>query len=61
MRAGLFIVKTGYLAAHPGGMVKVGKLLDSNPKTEYDNLYACNCSIILEARELPAHLNTYWA
>ncbi len=53
MRAGLFIVKTGYLAAHPGGIVKVGKLLDSNLKTEFENLNACNCSIIPEAWELP--------
>jgi predicted cupin superfamily sugar epimerase len=27
------------MAAHPGGTVKVGDLLDSDLKTEYDNLY----------------------
>ena len=47
------IFKTGYLAAHPGGTVKVGKLVDSNLKTEYDNLYVCDCSIIPEAWGLP--------
>jgi hypothetical protein len=42
------IFKTGYLAAHPGGTVKVGQLVDSNLKTEYDSLYVCDCSIIPE-------------
>ena len=47
------IFKTGYLAAHPGGTVKVGNLIDSNLKTEYDNLYVCDCSVIPEAWGLP--------
>jgi choline dehydrogenase-like flavoprotein len=47
------IFKTGYLAAHPGGTIKVGKLVDSNLKTEYDNLYVCDCSVIPEAWGLP--------
>ena len=47
------IFKTGYLAAHPGGTVKIGDLLDSNLKTEYDNLYVCDCSVIPEAYGLP--------
>jgi len=47
------IFKTGYLAAHPGGTVKVGKLVDSNLKTEYENLYVCDCSVIPEAWGLP--------
>ena len=47
------IFKTGYLAAHPGGTVKVGDLLDSDLKTEYDNLYVCDCSVIPEAWGLP--------
>ena len=45
--------KTWYLAAHPGGTVKVGDLLDSNLKTEYENLYVCDCSVIPEAWGLP--------
>ena len=47
------IFKTGYLAAHPGGTVKVGQLVDSNLKTEYENLYICDCSVIPEAWGLP--------
>ena len=47
------IFKTGYLAAHPGGTVKVGDLLDSDLKTEYENLYVCDCSVIPEAWGLP--------
>ena len=47
------IFKTGYFAAHPGGTVKIGDLLDSNLKTEYDNLYVCDCSVIPEAYGLP--------
>ena len=43
------IFKTIYLAAHPGGTVKVGDIVDSNLKTEYDNLYVCDCSVIPEA------------
>jgi choline dehydrogenase-like flavoprotein len=50
------IFKTGYLAAHPGGTVKVGDLLDSDLKTEYDNLYVCDCSVIPEAWGLPPTL-----
>ncbi|MDJ0914265.1 MAG: FAD-dependent oxidoreductase [Desulfobacterales bacterium] len=47
------IFKTQYLAAHPGGTVKVGDLVDSNLKTKYDNLYVCDCSVIPEAWGLP--------
>ena len=47
------IFKTGYLAAHPGGTVKVGDIVDSNLKTEFDNLYVCDCSVIPEAWGMP--------
>jgi len=47
------IFKTGYLAAHPGGTLKIGQLVDANLKTEYDNLYVCDCSVIPEAWGLP--------
>jgi choline dehydrogenase-like flavoprotein len=47
------IRKSWYLAAHPGGTVKVGEFLDSNLKTEFDNLYVCDCSVIPEAWGLP--------
>jgi len=47
------IFRTQYLAAHPGGTVKVGHLLDDNLATECDNLYVCDCSVIPEAWGLP--------
>jgi choline dehydrogenase-like flavoprotein len=45
--------KSWYIAAHPGGTVKVGDLLDSDLKTEIDNLYVCDCSVIPDAWGLP--------
>ncbi len=48
------IFKTAYLAAHPGGSVKIGEVLDSNLQTtRYSNLYVCDCSVIPEAWGLP--------
>lgn len=47
------IFRTQYLAAHPGGTVKVGDLLDSNLMTAYDNLFVCDCSVIPEAWGMP--------
>jgi len=44
---------TAVTAAHPGGTVKIGELLDSDLKTEYGNLYVCDCSVIPEAWGLP--------
>jgi choline dehydrogenase-like flavoprotein len=48
------IHKTWVLAAHPGGTVKIGELLDADLKTKQcDNLYVCDCSVIPEAWGLP--------
>lgn len=48
------IYKTWYLAAHPGGTVKIGELVDANLQTvAYRNLYVCDCSVIPEAWGLP--------
>ncbi|MDX2512839.1 MAG: GMC family oxidoreductase [Desulfobacterales bacterium] len=47
------IFKTPYLAAHPGGTVKVGDLVDANLMTAYENLFVCDCSVIPEAWGLP--------
>lgn len=44
------------LAAHPGGTVKVGEIIDSDLKTSHDNLYVCDCSVIPEAWGLPPTL-----
>lgn len=51
------IYKTWYLAAHPGGTVKLGEFLDSNLKLKnYENLYVCDCSVIPEPWGLPPAL-----
>jgi choline dehydrogenase-like flavoprotein len=50
------IHKTWAIAAHPGGTVKIGELVDSNLKTRYENLYVCDCSVIPEAWGLPPTL-----
>jgi choline dehydrogenase-like flavoprotein len=50
------IYKTWYFAAHPGGTVKIGHLVDSTLKTQYDNLYVCDCSVIPKAWGLPPTL-----
>lgn len=50
------IYKTWYFAAHPGGTVKIGGLLDAKLKTQFDNLYVCDCSAIPEPWGLPPTL-----
>ncbi|MBU0992261.1 MAG: GMC family oxidoreductase N-terminal domain-containing protein [Proteobacteria bacterium] len=44
------------VAAHPGGTAKINHVVDSNLKTEKDNLYVCDCSVIPEAWGLPPTL-----
>jgi choline dehydrogenase-like flavoprotein len=51
------IYKTWYLAVHPGGTVKINEIVDANLKTEIDNLYVCDCSVIPEAWGLPPSLS----
>lgn len=50
------VYKTWYLAAHPGGTVKLGEHIDASLKTKYDNLYVCDCSVIPEPWGLPPTL-----
>ncbi len=50
------IFKTWYLAAHPGGTVKIGEFLDSDLMTSCSNLYVCDCSVIPEPWGLPPTL-----
>ncbi|HNV47002.1 MAG TPA: GMC family oxidoreductase [Spirochaetota bacterium] len=51
------IYKTWYLAAHPGGTVKMGEFLDANLKVKnYENLFVCDCSVIPEPWGLPPAL-----
>ena len=47
------IFKGWIVASHPGGTAKINHIVDSNLKTEYDNLYVCDCSVIPEAWGLP--------
>jgi choline dehydrogenase-like flavoprotein len=45
---------TWKLAAHPGGTVRIGNILDSDLKVKnYENLYVCDCSVIPEPFGLP--------
>ena len=50
------VSKSIVFAAHPGGTVKVGDVVDSNLKAEFDGLYVCDCSVIPEAWGLPPTL-----
>ena len=50
------IFKTWYLAAHPGGTVKIGDVVNSELRTECKNLYVCDSSVIPEAWGLPPTL-----
>ncbi|HET6488399.1 MAG TPA: GMC oxidoreductase [Syntrophales bacterium] len=47
------IFTTWYIAAHPGGRVKIGDLVDSHLQTEIENLYVCDSSVIPAAWGLP--------
>lgn len=51
------IYRTYPIAAHPGGTVKVGEVVDENLQTEFDNLYVCDCSVIPEGWGLPPTLS----
>jgi len=53
------IYKSWYIAAHPGGTVKIGHLLDKNLQTEKEHLYVCDCSVIPEAWGLPPAFTLY--
>jgi choline dehydrogenase-like flavoprotein len=50
------IFSTWHIATHPGGTVKIGDIVDSDLKTEYDNLYVCDASVIPEEWGLPPTL-----
>ena len=47
------IYRSYKVAAHPGGTVKIGELVDTNLKTKFDNLYVCDCSVIPQEWGLP--------
>ncbi len=50
------IFKSWYIAAHPGGTVKIGDIVDSDLMTRHENLYVCDCSVIPRAWGLPPTL-----
>ena len=50
------VFKTWHLASHPGGTAKIGDVVDADLKTEIDNLYVCDCSVIPEEWGLPPTL-----
>lgn len=50
------IYKSWYVAAHPGGTAKIQDIVDTNLKTDYDNLFVCDCSVIPESFGLPPTL-----
>ncbi|MBI9090116.1 MAG: GMC family oxidoreductase [Desulfobacterium sp.] len=47
------VYKSNFLAAHPGGTVKINDLVNSNLETDIKNLFVCDCSVIPEAWGLP--------
>ena len=47
------VYRSWYLAAHPGGTVKIGEHVDANLRTRFENLYVCDCSVIPEELGLP--------
>ena len=52
--AGAADIYEGWMfAAHPGGTVKIGEHVDADLKTEFDNLYVCDCSVIPQEMGLP--------
>ncbi len=40
------IFKTWWIASHPGGTCKINDIVDADLRTEIDNLYVCDCSVI---------------
>jgi choline dehydrogenase-like flavoprotein len=50
------ISRSWYFASHPGGTVKIGRLVDTRLETRIANLHVCDCSVIPEAWGLPPTL-----
>ncbi|AET69740.1 choline dehydrogenase-like flavoprotein [Desulfosporosinus orientis DSM 765] len=50
------LYSTVWTSAHPGGTARIGEVVDPNLKSEYDNLYVCDCSVIPTEWGLPPTL-----
>lgn len=50
------IFKSWHFAAHPGGSVRIGEVVDSNLRTSTAGLYVCDASVIPQAWGLPPTL-----
>lgn len=50
------IFRTAWTAAHPGGSVRIGEMVDPNLQTKVDRLYVCDASVIPTAWGLPPTL-----
>ena len=50
------LYSTVWTSAHPGGTARIGEVVDSNLKSEYENLYVCDCSVIPTEWGLPPTL-----
>lgn len=50
------LYNTVWTSAHPGGSARIGEIVDTNLKSEYDNLYICDCSVIPTEWGLPPTL-----
>jgi choline dehydrogenase-like flavoprotein len=50
------IFKIPVSGAHPGGTAKIGEIVDTNLKTQFENLYVCDASVIPDAFGLPPTL-----
>jgi choline dehydrogenase-like flavoprotein len=47
------LFQTSIVASHPGGTIKIGEFVDKDLKTNIDNLYVCDASVIPIAWGLP--------
>ena len=50
------VFQTWCMAVHPGGTAKVGDVVDADLRTQLDNLYICDCSVIPDSWGLPPTL-----
>jgi choline dehydrogenase-like flavoprotein len=47
------ILVARYIGGHPGGTAGIGRVVDSNLKTEVEGLYVCDASVIPHSMGVP--------